>query len=274
MAVHGPRRTGVLTPLLGPALAAVLLALVHVAAPALGRLEARPRSRWLSIAGGVAVAYVFVHLLPELAAGQQHLDEVLDRREEAGNVPLEGMLHALTGQHAYVLALAGLLAFYGLEKLAVASVNPTPARGDAAGSSNETRLPGGVFWVHVLSFAAYDALIGYLLLHRFGEDDRSLALFTLAMALHFLVADAALSEHYQRRYRERGRWLLAGAVLLGAIVGAAADFGERFLAMAVAFLAGGIILNVLKDEMPGDHSGRFWSFVAGAAGYTLLAVLA
>ena len=28
------------------------------------------RSRWLSLAGGVSVAYVFVHILPELAKGQ------------------------------------------------------------------------------------------------------------------------------------------------------------------------------------------------------------
>ncbi len=264
----------VLTPMIGPALAAALLALVHVVAPAVGRLEAGPRGRWLSGAGGVAVAYVFVHLLPELAAGQVHLSEAFARQPSVDGLSAAGLLAALTGQHVYVLALTGLLLFYGLEKLAISSVHAPRQLPDADDRPGDTRLPGAVFWVHLLSFAAYNALIGYLLLHQRDDGAGSLAMFTVAMALHFLVADAALSGHYRRRYRERGRWLLAGAVLLGALGGAVADFGERFVAMATAFLAGGIILNILKDEMPGDRSGRFWAFAAGAAAYTVLVVLA
>lgn len=33
-------------------------------------LKALPRSRFLSIAGGISVAYVFLHLLPELGVFQ------------------------------------------------------------------------------------------------------------------------------------------------------------------------------------------------------------
>src|SRR6476661_8885811 len=47
--------------LIAAALAAILLAVVHVLTPALRFLEGTPRSVWLSIAGGVSVAYVFVH---------------------------------------------------------------------------------------------------------------------------------------------------------------------------------------------------------------------
>ncbi|HEX8617483.1 MAG TPA: hypothetical protein VF911_07850, partial [Thermoanaerobaculia bacterium] len=47
--------------------AAVALAIVHMTAGGLTFLGAIPRSRWLSGAGGVSVAYVFLHLLPELA---------------------------------------------------------------------------------------------------------------------------------------------------------------------------------------------------------------
>ena len=49
--------------------AAILLAIIHVITPSLRFLWGTPRSIWLSLAGGVSVAYVFVHLLPELAAG-------------------------------------------------------------------------------------------------------------------------------------------------------------------------------------------------------------
>ena len=53
-------------------LAAVgVLAVVHLFAAHLRFLRGVPRSRWLSIAGGVSVAYVFVHLLPELAESRR-----------------------------------------------------------------------------------------------------------------------------------------------------------------------------------------------------------
>ena len=51
--------------------ALVLLILVHVATPSLKFLESTPRTVWLSVAGGVSVAYVFVDFLTELAASQE-----------------------------------------------------------------------------------------------------------------------------------------------------------------------------------------------------------
>jgi len=83
-------------------LAAVTLALVHVLAGKLRFLEGIPRSRWLSLAGGISVAYVFARLLPELAEAQERLGE------SAGGV-LARLEH-----HAYLLALAGLAIFYGV----------------------------------------------------------------------------------------------------------------------------------------------------------------
>ena len=50
-----------------PALVAVLFAGIHMVGPKLRFLAGTPRGIWLSIGGGVSVAYVFVHLLPELA---------------------------------------------------------------------------------------------------------------------------------------------------------------------------------------------------------------
>lgn len=52
-------------------LAAAAFAAIHFLVPRLRFLEGIPRSRWLSFAGGVAVAYVFMHLLPELAEHQE-----------------------------------------------------------------------------------------------------------------------------------------------------------------------------------------------------------
>ncbi|MGH1570480.1 hypothetical protein ACRAWG_07115 [Methylobacterium sp. P31] len=88
-------------------LATAVLALVHVLTPSMRFLDGTPRSAWLSVAGGVSVAYVFVHLLPELAAGQ----EVIGRATAV----------SLAERHVYLIALAGLLVFYGLDRLAKTS---------------------------------------------------------------------------------------------------------------------------------------------------------
>lgn len=50
--------------------ATALLVLVHLVTPSLTFLDGTPRSIWLSAAGGVSVAYVFVHFMPELTASR------------------------------------------------------------------------------------------------------------------------------------------------------------------------------------------------------------
>jgi hypothetical protein len=46
------------------------------------------------------------------------------------------------------------------------------------------------------------------------------------------------------------------------------------LALVFAFLAGGVVLNVLKEELPEDRQSRIAPFAVGAAAYAVLLVLA
>ncbi|ELZ13367.1 hypothetical protein C477_22965 [Haloterrigena salina JCM 13891] len=251
---------------------AVALALVHVFAGRLRHLEAIPRSRWLSIAGGVSVAYVFVHILPDVGAAAEAIDE--------SNTVLATVDH-----HVYLVTLVGFAAFYGLERFAMVRADAESeggGRGSAAVDADDSRAvadgsepePDGVFWLHAGSFAAYNALIGYLLVHREEPGVESLALFFVAMALHFLVNDFGLREHHGGIYHRYGRWLLAAAVLFGLAVGYVTPIGEFAVALLFAFLSGGIILNVIKEELPSERRSRFWAFAVGAAGYTLLLLAA
>ncbi len=57
--------------------AAALLALIRILAGQLHTLRKSPRSRWLSIAGGVAVAYVFLHALQKLNEHRASLAELV-----------------------------------------------------------------------------------------------------------------------------------------------------------------------------------------------------
>ena len=260
------------TPLLASLLAAALLVVVHVATPALRFLRGTPRSIWLSMAGGVSVAYVFVHLLPELAAGQRHLREVMG---SAGGGGPSG--DPLAERLVWLVALAGLAIYYGLERLAQHSraeaegrpVDAGRGSGEGPGDSPEP-TEARIFWIHIVAFGVYNALVGYLLRRGEREDLATLALFTVAMGLHFVVADFGLEEHHQHRYRRAGRWVLVAAVLLGVALGAAVELREATLALLTAFLGGGIVLNVLKEELPSERQSRFWAFAAGVAGYAAL----
>lgn len=143
---------------------AAVFALIHMTARRLTFLSITPRSVWLSIAGGVSVAYVFLHLLPELHEGQRVLHEGVDLRLSTSQVEI------------YLVTLAGLVVFYGLERLAAASRagRRKAERGDFTGA--------GAFALHIGSFAIYNALIGYLLVRGERPD---MLLYACAMGLHY-----------------------------------------------------------------------------------------
>lgn len=235
-------------------LAALLLAAAHLLAGRLGFLDVVPRSRWLSFAGGISVAYVFVHLLPELSEAQRALAP-----EATGPI-------SFLEQHAYLLALVGLTVFYGLER--------SSRRARAQGRGGEPQGAGlPAAWVSIGTYAGYNGVIGYLLVHRDVAGPVGLGLFALAMGVHFIVNDQGLRRQHGDFYHRVGRWLCAGGVLLGCGIGLLTELPEPALALLIAFLAGGVVLNVLKEELPTERESRFTPFVLGAASYTALLLL-
>ncbi len=238
-------------------LAALLLVLVHLLSGRLRFLHAIPRSRWLSTAGGISVAYVFVHLLPELAEGQ---DSIEGRGEGAADGPLLEFLE----HHVYLVALLGLTVFYGVEKHSLSS------RHSRADETGEERTSAGAFWLSITSFAVYNAVIGYLLLREELGEVKQLALYTVALGVHFAVNDIALREHHRDAYHRVGRWIISAAIIVGWLAASGIDISERVIALVIAFIAGGVVLNVFKEELPGERRAQFWPFAFGALAYTVL----
>lgn len=220
-------------------LAALLLAAAHVVAGRLRFLRAVPRSRWLSFAGGIAVSYVFVRILPELARAQRAFDDA---------PPLTS---AWLEHHVYLLALAGLVAFHAVARIVQAQrTGAAPARDTA-------------FWLHMGAFGIYNALIGYLLSARASPGE--LAWFTLAVGMHFVVTDYSLRRDHAGLYNHYARWALAAAVLAGWAAGVAWRAPERAFAALLGFISGAIVLNAIKEELPREGDSRVWPFIAGAA---------
>lgn len=229
--------------------AALAMAALHLAGQRMTFLSGLPRSAWLSAAGGVSVAYVFVHLLPVLAESQAR-----DAPEVFGFVEHE----------IFLLGLIGLVVFYGVEHQSLDS------RRRRRGADQADCTGAGAFWVSIGSFAVYNGVVGYLLMRPELAETSSLALYTLALGVHFVINDHALREHHQGAYDRVGRWIVAGAVLAGWALSVTIEISGEAIAMILAFLAGGVILNVFKEELPSDRQARLWPFVVAAALYAVL----
>lgn len=234
-----------------PFIFAILLASMHIFAKNMRFIKMIPRSRFLSLGGGVSVAYVFIHILPELNEHQEIFEDA-------------GFLFAYLEHHAYVLALLGLVIFYALERIAKKSQKKNQQ------DTGNNQPKKGAFWLHISFFSFYNGLIGYLLIHRDSEGLLNLILYVIAMALHFIVVDYGLRTHHKDTYNRIGRWILALSVLIGWGIGVITEIPQAALALLFAFLSGGIVLNVLKEELPEDRESSSWAFSIGAIGYVAL----
>ena len=219
-----------------------------------GRLEInikKHRRKWLSFGAGVATAYVFVHLLPELSEAQQ----IFTRAAADKGLPFPE-------SRVYSSALLGFILMYGLEHLVARS----PERGETARESEEKIAP----WIHIGGFALYCALVTYVMTRESERGVLFLIFYYFAMSLHFLGTDHAFRKEYGKWYDGGGKWVLAGGVLAGWLVASLAPLSVEVLATLMGLVGGGVVMNSMITELPKEKEGRFWAFCLGALGYSLL----
>jgi hypothetical protein len=211
------------------------------------RLGGRHEDLVASIGGGVAAAYVFVHLLPEVAQGSREVAEVLEEHV---------ILSAVQEELLFLAALVGFLILYGLDHLA-----------------ERRERTSGVFAVHLGAYAVYNALITYALPTRFRTGFGPAALFVIAMAVHFLLSDRGLAEHYQERFDRVGRPVLLGSLFIGYLLALGfAPTSAVVVSTLMALLGGFILYNVFSDELPGEARVRYPVFLGSAATYAVILV--
>jgi len=205
------------------------------------------RRSMISFCAGMAAAYVFVHVMPEMHGARRAFVESV-----SAHLRYEGML-------VYFLSLVGFLVFYGLDHLRA-----------QAQETQESEQDGRAFRLHVGGFAAYVWLIGYLLVRNLEESEVSIALYAVAIAVHFLAVDHDLRHEHGAAYEQRGRYLLAAMAVFGWAVGVLFTLPHQVLALLVAFLSGAIIMNSLIMELPSEKDGRFVPFMIGGVLYGLI----
>src|SRR5277367_2997180 len=159
---------------------------------------ARHQRNLLSFSAGISVAYVFVHLLPEVEVARA----VLVRSTMDWSVQLPAYIVSLA-------VLAGFMFFYGLECLIVRSSAPDDRTDDAA------RGRGLDYRLHIGISGIYAAMISYLRINAIEHGEVPVLLFALAMGTHFLTMDHGLRRKYGASYARRGHIVLAGAPIIG-----------------------------------------------------------
>ncbi len=235
----GSELGGVLGPplYLGAAVLAAVLVIAHLSAPRLRRMLTPHASVVRSFGGGMAAAYVFLHLLPELDVG-----------------------HELLGALIYVLPLLGFVVHYLVKhRLHVLA-------------QSKAEVSGESFWTELINLAFYNLLIVYVAPQLEMELGlASVAIFT-AMTLHLIQSDYGFGLEYPRRFDQVGRFVLAFASLTAyAILVVRQQLNETVADMLTAFLAGSVLFRVFRDEVPDQAKSRITWFIGGIIVFSALA---
>jgi hypothetical protein len=217
-------------------IAILIIAATHVFSPRIEQAAGRHLRTLLSVAGGVAVGYVFVVLLPKMGLFTGKM-----MAAEAGSPEI-------LQYRLYLFALAGLLVYFAADQYRLRSTASRAA-----------------LVLHALVFGAYSALMGYLIAHvetqRVGYVPH--VLLGLILALHLFAVDHQLRAWHGVVFDRVLRWFLAGAVLAGWLGGHWLPVSETALAAWSSILAGGILINVFSEELPRGSDARVSAFLSG-----------
>lgn len=217
-----------------------LFSLVHLFAGQTQKMGIIAHGRFLSMGGGIAIAYVFIDLLPKLSESDLLVTQAL-----SGFFPY-------FERHVYIMALCGFLLFFAVDR-AQKSV-PSPS----------------TFWLSLISYAVFNFLIGYAVADRNNPEVQPLFLFTFAMALHYFTNDYSLTEAHGDEYQKFGKWILIVSLLLGWLLGLWIILSPTAVALISAFIGGGVIMNVTRHELPRDNPNSLGTFLSSAFAYTAI----
>jgi hypothetical protein len=231
------------------------LALVfgHAVAPRLRRIPFVPEPVITSFSGGFAVSFIFLHTLPGLLENRMTLGALLEER-----LPLTPLVELAV----FFVALLGFTTFMALELYASRR---------AGGSDQADRT---FFYLHLGSYGVYNLLVTYSMPLRVEASFAFAAVFTLAMGLHWVINDRTIERHHPRMFARQGRGVLIGALVLGWVLAAVTEPDSIVtVAFFASFLAGAILSNVFKEEIPSERDSSLSAFIGGELTGALLLLL-
>ena len=223
------------------------LAVVHITIGRWHWLHRSEHSAWLSVSAGTALAYVFVFLLPKLAATQEKLNAMLAASE----------WQPLLRNQVYLIAMLGLVFFFWLGWLD----ERVGHLGHGTARSRKSRL-----LLHIGGYGVYSLQLGFLVAGLPRPDHLSHMLATAVLGLHLMGVDHGIRDKAPLAYDRLLRWVFSGALFLGWGLGTITAALNTVILLWSAFIGGGIVITALRDELPSGRITRFAPFLYGAVG--------
>ncbi len=190
-----------------------------------------------SVGGGIAIAYVFIDLLPKLCSS----NELVTKSIKAYIPYIE--------KHVYIMALLGFTLFYLVDKSKEFSVGAN---------------------LSIASYSLFNFLVGYAVADPFNPRSSSPHLFSIALGLHLFVNDNTLREKLGVDYQKRERWILTAMLLLGWIIGSITELPSSAIALVSSFIGGGVIMNVIRNELPSEKPNSTPLFIFSILLYSII----
>ena len=232
---------------------ATLIVMVHLLVLRF-RFMHKQNNYWISASTGVAFAYVFMKIFPQLSKAQEKL---------AGTA--ESVIYELMVNNVYFVGLVGFSVYLGVFLSARAFRK--------GGTATEITFKSAPIAVKVewMSIVAYNFLIGHLLSEQVTHRPESVVLFGLAMATHFVGVDFLMHNHFPKLYNGSLRFGLVIGTYAGWIAGIVTEISDGTLFLWYSFLAGGIIAIATAYELPQIRSFRqYGAFLFGAGVFSAL----
>ncbi|MBA2726731.1 MAG: hypothetical protein H0U49_00970 [Parachlamydiaceae bacterium] len=222
-------------------IAVIIFSLVHLFADRARQLNFNLQSHFLSTGSGIALAYIFIDLLPKLSKNESAVSGTLKK------------IFPYLEHHVYVMALLGFLLFFAVDR-----------------SQTLLRKQSVYYVLSLCSYALLNFLIGYAIVDKDDPEVRPLVLFTFAIALHYFLNDYSLTEVHGEQYNKFAKWILIASLFLGWLIGSNYQLSAAGVALMSAFIGGGVIMNVTRHELSDDNPHSLKAILISAIIYTVI----
>lgn len=220
----------------------LLLLVSHYLCSYLKRIPGVSPEKIISFAGGVAVAYVFLHMLPDLVETRDKIHDLLS---------MVTVMTPFKDFGVFIIALIGFEVFYLLERFT--------SEADLDSQQTERRH----YWLNLWMYFIYNFTITYTMIIRIRTGPMYAVLFALAMALHFVLTDNRFKRYFPNFFDARSHIYLLTALLLGYVGAIIFPANVYAFAILTAFLSGAVLYNSFAEEIALDRQTSMTSFFLG-----------
>ena len=207
---------------------------------------------WISFSAGASVAYLFIHVFPDISILQQQFS----------GAPSHHYNGLFFSHSLYLTALAGLCLPYLLDTLELSYTEQSKKCHDQVHQS--------IFGIRKLLYTFYNMMLAYMIVNRHNEGILSMKIIVLILAMHFIVLNANFREIYKELFKKYIRWFAVLGLILGTVLAKVFTVPDFILAYVFALVGGIITYTALKQELPKTNHRAPFHFLAGVVCFSLL----